>query len=239
MEDEHRFTEEEVRVILARAVDLERAGTASTEIAGGLSLTELKEVASEAGIDEALVEQAAVDVLSHHPPNPSKWLGPASSVAATRLLNTRLSAQDFGLLLRLTEERSHRPGLVTEALGRVRWVSEQAQLTTEVSLSDQGDRARIDVQGSYPPEMRPLLQLIPGAIGFTAMVSVAVPAGLFGVPLVAAALGGGALGAAIGRGIWEVVARRTSKATQALADEIAAAALELGDSPPESETEVE
>jgi hypothetical protein len=29
MGDEHRFTEEEVRAILARAVDLERAGTAT------------------------------------------------------------------------------------------------------------------------------------------------------------------------------------------------------------------
>lgn len=239
MGDEHRFTEEEVRVILGRAVDLERTGTASTEIAGGLSLTELKEVASEAGIDEALVEEAALDFLSHRPSHPSNWLGPASRAAATRLLNTRLSAQDVGLLLRLAEERSHRPGIVTEALGRVSWVSQQAQLTTEVSLSDQAGRARLDVQESYPPEMRPLLQLIPGAIGLTAMVSVAVPAGLFGLPLVAAALGGGALGAAVGRGIWEVVARRTSKATRALADEIAAAALELGDPLPESDAEVE
>ena len=56
MGDEHRFTEEEVRVILARAVDLERAGAASPDVAGSLSLAELKEVASEAGIDEALVE---------------------------------------------------------------------------------------------------------------------------------------------------------------------------------------
>lgn len=236
---EHRFTEKEVRLILARAVDLERTGTANPEIAGGLSLTELKEVASGAGIDEALVEEAANDFLTHHPPIPSRWLGPAPSTAVTRLLNTRLSAQDVGLLLRLTEDRSHRRGLVTEALGRVRWVSHQAQLTTEVSLSDQGGRARVDVEGSYPPQMRALLHLIPGAIGLTAMVSVAAPAGLFGVSLVAAALGGGALGAAVGRGIWEVVARKTSRATRALADEIAAAAVQLGDSLSESEAEVD
>lgn len=239
MGDEHRFTEEEVKVILARAVDLERAGIAHPDVAGSLSLTELRQIASEAGIDEALVEVAAADFLSHGAPRSSAWLGPAPTTTTTRLLNTKLSPQDVDLLLRMVEERSNRRGLVTEALGRVRWVSQQAQLTTQVSLSDQGGRARIDVNGSYPRQMRSLLQLIPGAFGLTAAVSLAAPAGLLGAPLIALALGGGVLGAAIGRGIWEVVARRTSGATQALADEIAAAALELGDDSPDPDPGVE
>jgi hypothetical protein len=52
-------------------------------------------------------------------------------------------------------------------------------------------------------------------------------------------LGGGALGAALGRGIWEVVAKRTSRTTQSLADHVAAAALELGDSIAESDPDGE
>lgn len=239
MGDEHRFTEEEVRIILARAVDLERAGAARPDVAGSLSLAELKEVAAEAGIDEALVEEAATHFLARRPSSPSKWLGPAPSTVATRLLDIRLSPQDVSLLLRIVEEKAKRRGLVTEALGRVTWVSQQAQLTTEVSLSDQRGRARIDVEGSYPHQMRPLLQLIPGAIGFTAAVSLAAPAGLMGVALFGIALGGGALGAALGRGIWEVVAKRTSHATQSLADDVAAAALQLGDSIPESDPDGE
>lgn len=239
MGDEQRFTEEEVRDILARAVDLERAGTASPDVAGSLSLIEIKGVASEAGIDEALVEEAVTDLLARRPSNPSKWLGPAPSTTATCLLNVKLSPQDAGLLFRIVEQKSHRRGLVTEALGRVKWVSQQAQLTTEVSLSDQKGRARIDVEGSYPTQMRPLLQLIPGAMGLTAAVSLAAPAGLVGAALVAVALGGGALGVAVGRGIWEVVAKSTTHATRKLADDIAAAALELGDSLSKSDPERE
>lgn len=239
MADEQRFTEEEVRAILARAVDLERTGTASPDVAGSVSLTELKDVASEAGIDEALVEAAATHLLARRPSNPSKWLGPGPSTAATRLLNVKLSPQDAGLLFRIVEEKSHRRGLVTEALGRVTWVSQQAQLTTAVSVSDQKGRARIDVEGSYPNQMRSLLQLIPGAMGLTAAVSLAAPVGLVGAALVAAALGGGAVGVAVGRGIWEVVAKSTTRATRKLADDIAAAALELGDSFPESDSEMD
>jgi hypothetical protein len=164
MAGEQRFNEEEVKAILARAVDLERTGNAGPDVVGSLSLTELKEVASEAGIDEELVEEAATHLLARRPSNPSKWLGPAPSTAATRLLNVKLSLQDAGLLFRIVEEKSHRRGLVTEALGRVTWVSQQAQLTTAVSVSDQKGRARIDVEGSYPNQMRPLLQLIPGDI---------------------------------------------------------------------------
>jgi hypothetical protein len=239
MKDQHRFTEEEVRVILARAVDLERAGIASPDVAGSRSLTELKEIASEAGIDEALVETATADFLARRTSNSSVWLGPAPITTATRLLNTKLSPQDVDLLLRIVEERLNRRGLVTEALGRVKWVSQQAQLTTEVSFSNQMERPRIDVDGSYPRQMRPLLQLIPGAMAVTAAVSIAGPAGLFGGSLLAVALGAGVLGAAIGRGIWEVVARRTSAATHALADDITAAALALADRVPEPGPDVE
>lgn len=238
MGDEHRFTEEEVKVILAWAVDLERAGTASPDVGGSLSLTELKEIASEAGIDEALVEAAVSDFLAPRPSRPSTWLGPAPRSTASRLLNNEHSSQNLGLLMRLVEDRSNRRGLVTEALGRITWVSQQAQLRTEVSLSNQRGRARIDVEGSYPGQMRSLLQLIPGAIGLTAAVSVAAPAGLFGAPLVALAFGGGVLGAALGRGIWEVVARTNSRATENFADEVAAAVAELGNSVTTFEDEV-
>ena len=239
MGDEHRFTEDEVNAILARAVDLERAGISSPDVAGSLSLTEIKEIAEEAGIGPALVEAAAADFLARRPSRPSGWLGPPPRAAATRLLDTTLSPQDVELLLRVVEDRSKRRGLVTEALGRVKWVSQSAQLTTEVSIRNQSGKTRVDVEESYPPQMRPLLQLIPGAMGLTAAVSLAAPAGIFGAPLVALALGGGALGAILGRGIWEAVARTTSRATRTLADEVAAAAGELGESGSSGEEEGE
>jgi len=230
MGDEQRFTEDEVSAILARAVDLERTGISSRDLAGTISLTELKAIAEEAGIGPALVEAAAADFLARRTSGPSAWLGPAPTTSATRLLGTTLSSRDVELLLRFVEERSNRRGLVTEALGRVRWVSQNAQLITEVSIGSEMGKTRVDVEGSYPRQMRSLLHLIPGAMGLTAAVSVGAPAGLFGAPLVAVALGGGALGVVLGRGIWEVVARTTSRLTRALADEIAAVAADLGDS---------
>jgi hypothetical protein len=239
MGDEQCFTEDEVNAILARAVDLERTGISSPEVGKSLSLTELKAIAEEAGIGPALVEVAAADFLARRPSGASIWLGPPPRTIATRLLDPALSPHDVELLMRLVEERSGRRGMVTEAFERVRWVSQDAQLTTEVSIGHQIGKTRIDVEGSYPPQMRFLLQLIPGAIALTATVSVAAPAGLLGAPLVALALGGGALGSVLGRGIWELAARATSRAIRTLADELAAAATELGDSPPMPDKEVE
>ncbi len=64
--------------------------------------------------------------------------------------------------------------------------------------------------------------------GLTLAASVAAPLGVFGAPLIALAVGGGALGAAVGRGIWELAARDTARRTDRLATELASAAEELG-----------
>lgn len=230
MGDERRFTEEEVDAILTRAVHLGETGSPSPAVTGSLSLTELKQIAGEVGIGPHLVEAAAADLVAGAPAGSATWLGPPARARATRLLDATLSQADIELLLRLVERRWGRKGMVSEALGRVVWASESAQLTTQVSISEQEGKTRVDVEGRYPGQMRPLLHLIPGAMGLTLAVSLAAPAGIFGAPLIAAAVGGGALGAALGRGIWEAVARTTTRKGEALADEIAAAAVDLGDS---------
>jgi len=228
MDDEKRFTEDEVKAILGRAVDLERIGAPIPGVAGSLSLVELKQIGNEVGISPALVEAAAADFQAHAVSNAPTWLGPPTRSRSSRLLHTTLSAADVRILLRILEDRVGRTGMASELLGRVTWVSQGAQLTTEVSLSTHSGQTRIDAEQRYPEQIRPLLHLIPAAMGVTLAASLAAPAGAFGGALLAAAVGGGAIGAAVGRSIWELVARTTARRTKRLADDVAAAAADLG-----------
>ena len=229
MEDrERRFTEHELDAILRHAVELERAGLPQRGLAQSLSLSELRDVAQEAGIRPELIESAAADLALHGPRKSPGWLGPPAVSRSVRLLSRHLSDADIELLLRLVENRLRRKGIVSEALGRVNWVSTSAQVTTDISISQQDGPTRIDVADRYPEHIRPLLHLLPGAMGLTLAASVAAPLGVFGVPLVALAVGGGVLGAAVGRGIWELAARDTARRADRLATELASAAEDLG-----------
>ena len=130
MNEEARFTEAEVNAILARAVDLERTASPNPGVRGGLSLTELREVASGAGIAPSLIDAAAADLRARTLSRPSRWLGAPPEARATRLVDVVLSSEDVASLVRLVESRSKRRGFVSEALGRVTWMSQSAQLTT-------------------------------------------------------------------------------------------------------------
>ena len=229
MEDgDRRFSEQEVDAILSHAIELEKAGLPQQGLARSLTLSELRDVAREAGIRPELIESAAADLALHGLNMSSDWLGPPTLSRSTRQLSRHLSDEDTELLLRLVENRLRRKGIISEALGQVSWVSTSAQVTTDISISKQDGPTRVDVAGRYPGHIRPLLHLLPGAMGLTLVASVAAPLGVLGAPLVALAVGGGALGAAVGRGIWELAARDTARRTDRLATELASAAEELG-----------
>ncbi len=53
-----RFSDEEVRAILARAAKLQELAPPAPSVADGLSLRDLEQVGEEAGIDGALVRRA-------------------------------------------------------------------------------------------------------------------------------------------------------------------------------------
>jgi len=231
MDDEKRFTEAEVKAILGRAVELEKVGAPIPGVAGSLSLAELKQIGEEAGFNPVLVEAAAADFRLHGSSGMATWLGPSPRSRSTRLLPTKLATEDMEVLLRLLEDRVGRPGTVSDVLGRVTWVSQSAQLRTEVSLSQQGGTTRVEAEQRYPDRMRPLLHVLPAAAGFTLATALAAPAVITGGALLAIAVGGGVAGAAVGRSIWEMVARTTARKTERLADEIAAAAADLGRDP--------
>jgi len=226
---EPRFTDQEVALILQRAAEMERLGPSLDGVGGSLTLSELNEIAGEVGIDSRAIAAAASELGLHGELPGSPWLGPPATQTETRLVPRELSDEEQTLLLRALEARLKRSGAVGEALGRVTWVSNSAQLTTEVALTVDEGTSRIDVEQRYPGRIRPLMHILPGAFGFVAAVSLAAPVGLLGLPLVAAAVAGGLAGVAAGHGIWYLMARESRRATRKLASELATSAGELSD----------
>lgn len=226
---EPRFTDQELALIVQRAVEMERLGPSLDGIGGSLTLSELNEIAEEVGIDSRVIAAAASELGMHGELATSPWLGPAATHKATRLLAFDLSEEEQRLLLRALEARLKRSGVIGEALGQVTWVSTSAQVTTEVALTVADGTSRIEVEQRYPGRIRPLMHALPGAFGFVAAVSLAAPAGVLGAPLLAAAAAGGLVGAATGRGIWHLMAGESKRATRKLASELAASASELNE----------
>ncbi len=226
-EADHKIGDREVALILRRAVEMERLGATPEDVRGSLTLAELREIAREVGINPEAIDVAASELGLHADYPKATWLGPPSTRKATRMLAAHLCEEDLKLLVRAVERRLKRAGLVSEAFGQVRWVSVSAQLTTEVAITAGEKQARIDVEQHYPSRMRPLLHLIPGALGVTIAVSLGAPAGLIGAPLLALAMGGGVVGVGIGRTVWHLVAMESKRSTKKLADELAASASEL------------
>jgi hypothetical protein len=228
MDTENRkFTRPEVARILRRAVAIEQAGSVPEDVAGGLTLAELREIAREVGIQTSAIDAATseLDVLGAS--SEAGWLGPSSTRRTSHVLAANLTDEDRKVLLRCVEHRLKRAGTASEAFGQLRWVSTSAQLTTEVVLTQGEGTVQIEVAQRYPSQVRPLLHIIPGAAGAAVAVSIGAPAGVLGVPLILLTAGGGILGALIGRAVWYMMSWDSDRRTKSLASELATTARAL------------
>ena len=60
-----KYTEQELRLILQRAVEMERLGPSLDGVGGSLTFSELNEIAEEVGIDPRVIAAAAADLGMH------------------------------------------------------------------------------------------------------------------------------------------------------------------------------
>jgi hypothetical protein len=82
-----RYSDEEVRLLLERAADLQHASPPGHD-AAGLTLPELEEVASEAGLDVTLLRRAAAELDRSRPPA-GRSVGAALAGAPVRVILER------------------------------------------------------------------------------------------------------------------------------------------------------
>jgi len=119
---DHRFTDREVALLLQRAAEIE-ARRSDAPPAQGMSLRQLREIATEVGISPEVFEEAVTAVQAGAKPAGRELLGAPLTYKAARGVEGRLNEAAMERLIRVLEEAMDQSGTVTDALGTVRWTS--------------------------------------------------------------------------------------------------------------------
>ena len=150
---ERRYNEDEVALILRKAVDA-GADDRATATGKGMSLSELKEIGIEVGIDAARIEDAA-RTLERRDDRPitGSVLGLPTTAQLDRVVPVRLVPEDLPQPLDAIRSEFARQGIVEKVLEGIEWRARSGMGGRYVSIRPEGDQARIRVPGNYRDRM--------------------------------------------------------------------------------------
>lgn len=218
METEHRFSEQEVSLVLQRAAEIEARSGVPAE-ARGLTLRDLESVAAEVGIRPESLARAVAELQASNVAKGTSLAGPSPSQKAIRAVASETSREELSELVRRVEDAVGKPGTVTEALDTVRWTSADRLLTTQVSIAASSDTT-ITVHERYEDRMRPMMHGIPSAWGAMIGMGVGGSIGLAALPVVALIGVGAVAGFGAGRAVWTLLANRSRRRVDQLANDL-------------------
>lgn len=233
-----RYSEDEVSLILARAAELQ----AGQSDARRMSLAEVQNAASEAGIDKALVVQAARELSVPPAPKPARaggWLGAPSRVRIERVVPGLMSEREIAAAIDLIVSETGLTGRI-EHIGSSTtvWTSPEPR-GLRVSFARGRDETRIRIEEFFKNTAGGVFGGVVGGVG-GASVGVVVPVCIAALGMPALIPVGLALGLGgsffLARSIFGAVVHRRSVALEELADEITRQTrLALGPAPADSE----
>jgi hypothetical protein len=97
---ERRFNDEEVALIIKRAAELQQTEQTAQDTGSALSLSEVEEIAREAGIDPKLIRRAAVGLDQPEQTNrPSPWIGAPTRIVFERVVEGEIPVEEFEPLI--------------------------------------------------------------------------------------------------------------------------------------------
>jgi len=221
--EERRYTDREVAVVLKRAAELEEER--QSDIPGrGLTVSQLHDIAREVGLSPDMVDRAIADLGRHSRLGARSLLGASPLHKVVRAVPGPLDRDSLQSLIQLIEDHLSATGTVTEALGGVRWTStvdgHPFSHTTQVSLTPSGRETHVQVVERLSPRLQRVMHILPGA--WSAMIAGAIvaSAGVGTAPALAILAGSVGVGVAIGRGIWNHLAKRSGVRVERLAAEL-------------------
>lgn len=219
-EQSRRFTDQEVALVLKRAseIDVERQTGGA-----GLSLRDLREIASEVGISGEAVERAVAS-LDRRGEMGAALAGAPLVRKAAHAVPGRLDREAIARLVGLIDERTDSAGAVSEALGSVRWTTGDRFRSTRVSITPRDEETAIEVVEKAAPRLRLVVHLLPAAWSVMIAGPIVGALQLGGGGVVTAVLLALATGAGIGRGVWSALSARSAARVRRLAEGLAGAA---------------
>lgn len=131
-----RYTEAEVRAILAKAVQKMEPGPRAE--AGDLTLDEIKAIGAEVGIDPVSLERAARAVSPVQPDRRALWAGAPTAVTVERRVAGSLDSIQKTEILSVIRKEMGSPGRLSELTDLLEWRSE-GELGQRVITLSSGD----------------------------------------------------------------------------------------------------
>jgi hypothetical protein len=146
-DSERRYTDREVRLILKSAADLQQRVGDDAAGSRGMSLAELEQVASEAGIDSALIRRAAADLdVPATPGAHNSFLGAPTEIVIERTVDAAIGAEVFDSLLEVVRATTHEVGFVSTVGKQFGWKGRMRGAKTDVSISAGETRTTLRVR---------------------------------------------------------------------------------------------
>lgn len=212
-----RYTDREVAVVLRRASEIDE--TEGPGGSGALSRKDLEQIAREVGISTASITRALAEL--DHRREPGSWVTGAPRVhSAVRAVPRELGEDAMARLIRLVDERADGNGVISEALGSVRWTSTDTFRSTQVSITPGAGETTIRVVDKANPRLKRILHLVPAGWGLVGAASVVGTVGLAGVAAAGVFIAGTGVGLGAGRLVWNLISSRRAGRMERLAADL-------------------
>jgi hypothetical protein len=115
---DRKFNEEEVALIIKRAAELQQTEQTEQDPGNALTLTEVEQIAKEAGIDPRLIRRAALGLEQPETTNrPSPWVGAPTRIVFERVIDGEVPTEEFEALVEETRRTLGQNG-IPSVLGR-------------------------------------------------------------------------------------------------------------------------
>ena len=227
---DRRFNEEEVALIIKRATELQQTEHIEEDSARALSLTDVEQIAREAGIDPKLIRRAALGLDQPSTTvRPNPWIGSPTRLAFERVVDGEIPIEEFEPLIAEVRRTFGDNGLPS-VLGRsLAWSSSGAARRKaqgrhlDVSVVVRGGVTTIRVE----EELRNLAGglfggLMGGGAGGTTGITMGIGMGVFESFPVAALMWVTAAGGfyALARTIFGHIAEKRERELRGLADRL-------------------
>jgi len=161
-----RFSDEEVRAILARAAKLQELAPPAPSVADGLSLRDLEQVGEEAGIDGALVRRAAAELdVEAGAASGGVLLGHPGQLRFQYFVPAEVPPSAFPRLTEVIESRLDLPGQAQVAGSSLRWYPVGAPRLLQVAVVPEDGRTTIRITERLSPLIGGLFGGIVGGAG--------------------------------------------------------------------------
>jgi hypothetical protein len=217
---EKRFNDEEVSLILSRALEAD-PGRADS----GLTLAQLKEIAVEVGVDPSRIESAALTVQADRMAADPRRSGARTSTRYEVDVEGEIDRERYADLLRIIRAHMGRQGVVTEEFGGMTWKARDYFGGRYVTVTSEGGRTHVEALGNFRDGA-----LVTGSAGGTIGLAVAavVLKSLSGVAAIGA-VGPAVLIAGAAIPAWAFFRRGFRKEDAALRQAVAEIAARVGE----------